>query len=207
MANMFLGNQEKKIPKDFKECYKTDSITQNLWLWCERLEKWGFRICIALAVIGIFSIISNGIETAQLLDKLNIDMNEIKTASTKYGIEIKSVFEVIVEEIFRWSLYCFLEYCAYHILALLVGSLATIVQHIKITTNISLYNSAKAEGITDDYEEECEEKQEDNTKQSDYSKTLSKIANSKIGTTWECKKCGAKNPQNSISCKTCGNYK
>ena len=156
MANMFSGNVEKKIPKNFKECYETDNVTHNLWIWCERLEKWGFRIFIALMIIGIVTIIKEGIETAQLLDELNIDMNEIRTAAAEYGIEIKSVFEVVIENIFLWSLYSFLEYCAYHVIALLVGSLANIVQHTKITANITLYNSAKAEGITEDDNTETE---------------------------------------------------
>ncbi len=157
MANMFSGNVKKKIPKDLRECYKTDNVTHNLWVWCERLEKWGFRICIALAIIGIFTIIKNGIETAQLLDELNIDLNEITVVSAEYGIEIKSVFEVVIEGILIWTFYCFIEYCTYHVLALLVGSLATIVQNTKITANITLYNSAKAEGITDDYDENADD--------------------------------------------------
>ncbi len=37
-------------------------------------------------------------------------------------------------------------------MALLVGSLATIVQHTRITANIELYKAAKKEGITDDIE-------------------------------------------------------
>ena len=157
MANMFSGNQEKKIPRNFKDCYKTDSITQNLWLWCERLEKWGFRLCLIMGVIGIVSIISNGIEMAKLIEELNIDVEEIRTVAAELGVEVKPVFEVVIEGIFDWSFYCFLEYCSYHILALLVGSLATIVQHTKITANISLYNSAKAEGVSDDCEVNTED--------------------------------------------------
>ena len=106
MVNMFSGNQEKKIPKNFKECYATDSITQNLWIWCERLEKWGFRLCLFLGIIGIASIISNGIEMAKLIEELNIDMKEIRTAAAELGIEIKPVFEVVLEGIFDWLFYC-----------------------------------------------------------------------------------------------------
>lgn len=154
MSNMFSGNQEKRIPKEFRDCYKTDGITQNLWLWSERLEKWGFRFCLVLGIIGIISIISDGVQTAQLIDELGIDMSEVRTAAAELGIEVKSVFEVVVEGILKWFFYCFLEYCAYHVLALLVGSLASIVQHTKITANITLYTAAKAENITDDYLEE-----------------------------------------------------
>ncbi len=154
MANMFSGNVDKTIPKDLKDCYKTDSITQNLWSWCERLERWGYILCVIMVFVGIIAIISNAVETAQLLDEYNIDTYEIRELMAEEGIKVKSVFEVVVEDIIKWSLYCFLEYCAYHILALLIGSLATIVQHTKISANIALYNSAKAESISDDYEEE-----------------------------------------------------
>ena len=148
MANMFSGNTKKRIPKSLKECYQTDNVTNNLWLWCERLEKWGLRICIFLAAIGIVTIIYNTIETVKFLDELGIDYFEITTGAAKLGI--KSVPEVLLENLFLWSLYCFLEYCAYHALALLIGSLASIVQHTKITSDIALYTAAKAEGVTDD---------------------------------------------------------
>ncbi len=154
MANMFSANQEKKIPKSFKDCYKTDGITQNLWLWCERLEKWGKILFWILIVIGIVDTIIAGINAHQLIEQIGAEtVEEIREASAEMGIEIPTVFEVLVTNLLSWTLYSFLEYCTYHILALLVSSLATIVQHTKITANITLYNSAKAEGITDDYDE------------------------------------------------------
>ena len=153
MANMFSGNQEKKIPKSFKDCYKTDGITQNLWLWCERLEKWGKILFWILIIIGVIDTISAGINAHELIKQIGAEtVEEIREASAEMGIEIPTVFEALVNNLLIWTLYSFLEYCAYHVLALLVGSLATIVQHTKITANITLYNSAKAEGITDDYE-------------------------------------------------------
>lgn len=157
MANMFSGNQEKKIPKSFKDCYKTDSITKNLWLWCERLEKWGFILFWILIAMGIIDTIIAGINAHELIEQIGAEtVEEIREASAEMGIEIPTVFEALVNNLLSWTLYSFLEYCAYHILALLVGSLATIVQHTKITANITLYNSAKAEGITDDDNAETE---------------------------------------------------
>ncbi|MBR5223524.1 MAG: hypothetical protein IKV81_05120 [Clostridia bacterium] len=155
MANMFSGNQEKKIPKDFKDCYKTDSITKNLWLWCERLEKWGKILFWILIVIGVIDTIMAGINAHQLIEEIGAEtVEEIREASAELGIEIPTVFEALVNNLLSWTLYSFLEYCAYHILALLIGSLASIVQHTKITANISLYNSAKAEGVREDIETE-----------------------------------------------------
>lgn len=141
MANMFSGNSEKKIQRDLKSCYATDPMTQNLWSWCERLEKWGLRICIILFFIGIVTVISEASETAKLLEKLDIEPSEIQTAMAEYGIEIKPVSQVVIEKSLLWAFYCFLEFCSYHILALLIGSLASIVQHTKITANVALYRA------------------------------------------------------------------
>ncbi len=167
MANMFSGNQEKKIPKDFKECYKTDSITKNLWLWCERLEKWGKILFWILIIIGVTDTIIAGINAHELIEQIGAEtVEEIREASAEMGIEIPTVFEALVNNLLSWTLYSFLEFCAYHILALLVGSLATIVQHTKITANLSLYNSAKAEGIIDDEETMTEQPQKHSEKSS-----------------------------------------
>lgn len=153
MTNMFSGNVEKKIPRDLKSCYKTDNVTRNLWVWCERLEKWGKILFWVLIVIGIIDTIIAGVEAHQFIQEIGAEtIEEIREASAELGIEIPTVFEALVNNILIWTLYAFLEYCAYHVLALLIGSLATIVQHTKITANITLYNSAKLEGITDDYE-------------------------------------------------------
>ncbi len=144
MANMFSGNVEKKIPREFKECYKIDSITENLWLWCERLEKWGKILFYILIAIGIIDTIIAGINAHQFIESIGAEtVEEIRKASAELGMEIPTVFEALVNNLFIWILYAFLEYCAYHVLALLVGSLASIVQHTKITANIALYNSAK----------------------------------------------------------------
>ena len=115
MRNMFSGNTQKEIPHSLQECYQTDAVTRNLWVWCERIETWGRRLCILLAIIGVISIISTGIIAAE------------------YSlVETDPLFVLVAEEIFAWALYCFLEYCAYHVLALLIASLATIVQSTKI---------------------------------------------------------------------------
>ena len=199
MVNIFSGNREKKIPKTFKDCYKIDNVTKNLWIWCERLEKWGFIFCLILGIIGIISIVSEGIEMAELIDELNIDTKEIESTAAELGIEIKSVFEVVFEGILQWSFYCFLEYCTYHVLALLIGSLASIVQHTKISANITLYNSAKAEGITDDYEEECEKTIKETIK-----KSPSSIKTNNIPTGFKkCNYCKELSPIDTKRC-SCG---
>lgn len=149
MTTIFSGNQEKKIPKNFKECYKTDSITQNLWLWCERLEKWGKILFWILLIGGLILSIRSSIVEKEVVVREATYWSDAKT-------EVRTTFdfELFIPLLLDTALYAFLEYCAYHIIALLIGSLASIVQNTKITANIALYNSAKAEGVTDDYD--CE---------------------------------------------------
>jgi len=141
MANMFSGHSEKRVPGSINECIESDLVTKNLWIWSERLEKWGAVICVVMAIIGIFSIIAEGIETANLIDQLNLDEDVLMAEAAELGIEIKRVPNIVIEGILAWSFYCFLEYCTYHIIALLVGSLASIVQHTKITANLAIFNA------------------------------------------------------------------
>ena len=122
-----FGEYKKAIPKNFEECYKTDKVTYNLWVWAERLERWGFRICIFMASIGAIQAILIGLGVSEFYDAYNM--------TPEYDSVLVAVFVCLVS----WAFYCFLEFCAYHILALLVGSLATIVQNTKITANVALY--------------------------------------------------------------------
>lgn len=115
MANMFSGNREKQIPKTFKDCYKTDNLTDNLWLWCERLEIIGKVLAVITAIV-VFIIF------------ITLTINE-------YGYYI--FIGLIITPITA-----FLEYITFHIIALLVGSLASIVQHTRISANIALYTNS-----------------------------------------------------------------
>lgn len=203
---MFLGNQEKKIPKDFKECYKTDSITQNLWLWCERLEKWGKILFWILIIIGVIDTIIAGINAHELIEQIGAEtVEEIREASAEMGIEIPTVFEALVNNLLSLTLYSFLEYCAYHILALLIGSLASIVQHTKITANVTLYNSAKTEGVTydlDDDEQDCHTNETNINNQQHINFRNKKIHKRKK--TQESSFDNAESFENVIFCRVCG---
>lgn len=117
------------------------------------IRKMGEILFVLLIVIGIIDTVIAGVNAHQVIQEIGAEtIEEIREASVELGIEIPTVFEALVDNLLSWTLYAFLEYCAYHILALLVGSLATIVQNTKITANITLYNSAKAEGFTDGFD-------------------------------------------------------
>lgn len=137
MANMFSGNAEKRIPINLSECYKTDNTTRNLWIWCERLEKWGKGLFCFLIISGLIIAIAS-----------SITVKEVVKGTYYVYTETETSFDVaiFITSLIQTATYAFLEYCTYHVLALLVGSLATIVQNAKITANVALYNAAKEEG-------------------------------------------------------------
>ena len=114
MNNMFSGNREKKIPKTFKDCYKTDNVTNNLWLWAERLETIGIVLAV---IVGIAAFI------------IGIVMFE----DSDGGSLLISFLGAPVA--------AFLEYISFHIIALLIGSLASIVQNTRISADIALFTN------------------------------------------------------------------
>ena len=180
-----MSSSEKKVPKSLKECYATDKVSSNLWSWSERLEVWGGRVLVILIIIGIISTIGQAIQVVDIDEDL--------------------VFITVITSIITWILYAFIEYCVYHVLSLLIASLATIVQNTRITANIAIYNVAKEEGL---FNEEPETHSSPKTKQpSGYS--LSKLANGRTDSngSWICKECGTKNDARKLYCKDCGKYK
>ena len=173
MANMFSGNLEKKVPKNFKECCKTDNTSLNLWTWCERLETWGQFLFWFIIAGGVISIIASMINEQMTTD----------------------LFIITVVETGIWA---FVEYCAYHVIALLIASLATIVQNTRISANIALYHEAKAEGFIKEEPKSASTVKQSTTVSPD--KPVSAEA-------WSCVKCGRKNPAGTNICSLCGQIK
>lgn len=115
-SNMFSGNLKKKIPKKIDNILKADNVTSNLWIWSQRLETFGKILFALILIFGfIFAIIA---------------------ADGKKDFDTEIFFTLLLET----GLYAFIEYCAYHVLALLIGALASIVQHTKITADVALLN-------------------------------------------------------------------
>lgn len=114
MVNMFSGNREKKIPKSFQDCYKTDNVTNNLWSWAERLETIGIVIAVIVGIAGLII----GIVMSE-------DSDGVSLLISFFGAPIAAFF----------------EYISFHIIALLIGSLASIVQSTKISADIALFTN------------------------------------------------------------------
>lgn len=182
MANMFSGKIQKEIPKALTDCTKQDPTVSNLHAWAERLETLGKALFIIIIVIGIISTFVDGVTTYEYLeaiDPFGRDRQQLADA----GIEIPNVFDVVVSSIIRWSLYAVLEYCAYHVFALIISALASITQNTIITANVSLYDAYQKYIAPTTTTEEAPPKM------------------------WVCKSCGTQNKDDYGQCKKCGKYR
>lgn len=186
MANMFKGNTEKIIPSNLKKCYETDNVAKNLWVWCERLETLGKVLFWILIISGVILALTSSITTVEETHGVYYTYT---TEETEFD------FNIFVNAILSTALYAFIEYCTYHILALLIGSLASIVQHNKISADIALYTATKNEGIVFDNAETI------NNAPSD--KTVTEKVEEKQISTKKCSYCGKEVPLTTERCE-CG---
>ncbi len=183
MANMFSGKNDKQIPKTLGECTQQDATAANLHYWAERLESWGKILFWVLIIIGFFSTITDTLAAADV----NEDMAFVTCISTAIS----------------WALYAFIEYCAYHVLALLISSLALITQNTIISANVALYEASHCTtsigAIPSD---------EDTTPSTSKPQThINKPYTPPAAGTWVCKHCGTNNSTNYGQCKKCGIFR
>lgn len=144
MSNMFSGKAEKTIPKNLKECYEADKTTHNLLVWSKRLDYLGQFLFVLIIVAGIILAITSSIAVNTTV----VGPADDTITETSFD------FVIFITSLITTAIYAFIEYCVYHVLALLISSLAAIVQNTKITANIALYNAAKEEPLNDNSEKE-----------------------------------------------------
>ena len=141
MANMFIGMDMVQIPKNIQECTKTDNMTRNLWTWAQRLETWGKILCVIIIVAGTVLAI--------------IEANQVKEVTTSvysyYSTkEVKEFsFEVFISEFIQDLFIGIITYFIFHSIALLIGGLASIVQHTKISAKVSLMQTQQSQQSSD----------------------------------------------------------
>ena len=135
MEKKLYESSNKKIPKNIEECIKQDLVSKNLWEWCKKLEKWGKILFWVLIIGGLFlSINSSIIEEEIIVSSWVGETTEIRETFS---------FEIFIPLFLNSILYAFIEYWTYHIITMLIGALASIVQNTTINSNIALYNAAK----------------------------------------------------------------
>ena len=206
MANMFSGNTTKTAPKTFDECIRIDAVSENLWTWSERLERLGKILFFILIIVGIIATCATAIETQELLDEIYNYSSRVELA--KAGIEVPSVFDVVVSSLWKWGLYAFLEYCAYHILALLIGALASITQNTIISANIALYKASQNRTTPVSTQTSAGIVSSNPSVQVPKPNAVQYVNHgpTPVGM-WTCKNCGTHNSLNYGQCKKCGKFK
>ena len=100
----------------------------NLHIWSERLEKWGKTLFWILVIWGI-------------IVAFNVSIVE---GENKWGTPVTTFdFALFMAALVETGIYAFLEYCAYHVLALFISALALITQNTIISANVALYEVPK----------------------------------------------------------------
>lgn len=198
MANMFSGKSEKQIPKTLSECTSPDATASNLHIWSERLERLGKILFWLLIILGTLFAILSSVETVEV--------------PGYYYSKSKTTFhfEIFLSSMLQIGIYAFIEYCAYHVLALLISALACITQNTIISANVALYTAAMdiphpetVQSTTPTSAPKAPvfmDKKTDTFSQSSDSTTLP-------NSTWVCKDCGANNSSNYGQCKKCGKFR
>lgn len=134
MSEIFSENTEKKIPKSIDDCTKPDKTSRDLWLWCERLEKWGKILFWIIIISGIILSITSAIQISKVTKGIYYTYTDTETSFS---------FVIFITSLLDTALYALIEYCTYHVIALLIGALASIVQNSKITANVALYAATR----------------------------------------------------------------
>mgnify|MGYP001029837956 CR=1 FL=1 len=129
--NIVTESRKNETPTSIKDCLKTDEITKNLWTWAERLEKLGKILFWTIIISGIIIALGTSIETVE------------KSYGTYTYERTEFSFSVFLTAILQTALYAFIEYCSYHVLALLISSLASITQNTKTTAKLMEYVTRK----------------------------------------------------------------
>lgn len=195
MANMFKETSRHVKPISVEDSIKSDRVIDNLWSWCSRLETLGFVLFIILIIIGIITSIISGFETVGI------------TYSGKP--EYKFNFGTFFVNLMGSALYAFIEYCAYHVIALLIGALASITQNTKATARLLEYqlsgNEAPSENewkckncgrINSSYVGTCSC---GNTKAENDSDNYDKTTSQRY-----CENCGKEISDKTVYCSKCG---
>lgn len=123
--SMFSQIQSEPTCTTVDECVQNDKLSNNLWTWAHRLETLGMVLFVFLLVYGIYAAVQGamvGVVHYQWV-----------------GLKTEFDFMVFLVGLIDWAIYAFIEYCLYHVVALLIGALAGIYQNTKATARLQEY--------------------------------------------------------------------
>lgn len=196
LENMFKRAAKRKIPKSIDDCTEVDPVSEELWGWAESTERLGKILLGVYIAYGILSAIMG----AFIVDN--------------YGSPEGFDFMLFIPEIVKCIICGILISILYHLIALLIASLATITQSTRVTAKLAEYRTRKAEDYFPTEEEMKKyERNEDYEKyEKEFCNNLSELAkktdNSKENQRrWVCSHCGELNDFGNAMCKSCGEYR
>lgn len=102
---MFDGCANELPPTTLEDCIRKDTVISNLWEWARRIEIYGKLLMILTILIGVLLSF---------------------TTSSSYTGDFSMIS--CITNLVTYGIGAFVEYCTYHVIALLIGSLARIVQ-------------------------------------------------------------------------------
>lgn len=131
--SMFSQIQSEPTCTTVDECVQNDKLSNNLWTWAHRLETLGMALFVFLLVYGIYAAVQGATV-------------EVVKGTYYQRVETEFDFMAFLVGLINWALYAFIEYCLYHVVALLIGALAGIYQNTKAAARLQEYHIRKGEG-------------------------------------------------------------
>ena len=122
MMYLFGRKDQMPIPHKLDECCEADNTTKELLRIANLVETWGGFILVGILILGVvFSII-----TGYIVSDISYDV---------------SPFAGFVPSFVIWLIAAVIEFVTYHLLALAIRALASLVQSTRVTANVALYNA------------------------------------------------------------------
>ncbi|MBQ3123956.1 MAG: hypothetical protein IJC09_00855 [Clostridia bacterium] len=158
--NMFKKASKRKIPKSIDDCTEVDPVSEELWGWAESTERWGKILLVIYILYGIITAIT----TAIVVDA--------------YGSPDGFNVALCISGVIKCAIYAVLAYILYHLIALLIASLATITQSTRVTAKLTEYRVRKAENYfpTDEEMKKYERNEDYEKYEKEFCNNLSELA-------------------------------
>lgn len=137
MKSVFGEHKQKEIPRSLQDCTKMDGVSKSLWQWAKILETIAFVLFWLNAIAGLIVGIALGADAYD------------------------DGFWLFMAGFFGGLFAGVLAYLAFFVAALLVGSLASIVENTRVSADVALFEAARAGG-----ENVCIQKTQGATQQS-----------------------------------------
>lgn len=157
-AEQIIEDMENEtLPKQPKDCFKTDPVSNNLLAWALRFEKWGVAIACVIVAFSIIVLVYDLVNLIHLIDELKELGSQAIGGLSESTISLyaERAFEIIlkfgIRTVVAFAIYYFCKVLA----ALMLGS-ARRTHCMYVRTRIDEYKLRilKQSSLLTEYEEE-----------------------------------------------------